>query len=243
VTLDRAATLDGLFDGQPLTFIYETPTEAWALVGIPPWIPAGERALIVEARTFGAEPSRVTHLVPVLELPFPEQQIDVPDSLSHLLLPGLRGVEDEYLRRLLQQVSPQRLWDGPFGLPSAGVRTSPYGAARSYDGEPATTYHGGLDFAAPAGTAIIAPASGTVVAAEPLYIRGGMVILDHGAGVHTLYFHLSEISVVPGQAVARGELLGTMGSTGLSTGSHLHWEVRIGETFVDPDEWLTHTFP
>ncbi|MBA3532526.1 MAG: M23 family metallopeptidase, partial [Ardenticatenales bacterium] len=92
------------------------------------------------------------------------------------------------------------------------------------------------------GTSIYAPAVGTVVMAEPLFVRGNAIILDHGAGVYTLYFHLAQIDVAPGQQVAQGEQIALMGTTGLSTGSHLHWEVRVGEVFVDPSEWFAQEF-
>lgn len=242
VQLGRAAQLSGDFDGQPLTFAYLSPTDAWALVGVPPWSALGERRLVLEA--VAADGERAHHQVALLvqETIFEVQAINVPPEQGDLLLTGLRPAEDEYLASVLRQVSPEPLWDGPFGIPAQGIRTSPYGARRSYQGGPLTGYHGGLDWAAPEGTPLYAAAPGVVVVAEPLVVRGNVVVLDHGLGVHTLYFHLSELAVTPGQQVAQGERLGAVGTTGLSTGSHLHWEVRIGEIFVNPDEWLAQDF-
>ncbi|MFQ6000830.1 MAG: M23 family metallopeptidase, partial [Anaerolineae bacterium] len=85
--------------------------------------------------------------------------------------------------------------------------------------------------------------SGRIALAEELTVRGKTVIIDHGLGVHTGYFHLSEIAVVPGQEVERGTLIGYVGSTGLATGAHLHWEMRIGEIGVDPTEWTARAIP
>lgn len=242
VTLDRAATLNGDFDGQSLTFFYDSPTEAWALVAVPPWSALGPRPLLVEA--VAPEGQRVWQevSVSVQESAFAVQQIDVPPDQGELLRPGLRPAEDRYLDRLFQPASPQPLWQGTFLLPAEGVRSSPFGARRSYQGGPLVGYHGGLDIAAPEGTPVHAAAPGTVLLAEPLFIRGNVVVLDHGVGVHTLYFHLAELSVAAGQTVTQGQQLGLMGSTGLSTGAHLHWEVRVGGIFVDPDEWLTRPF-
>jgi murein DD-endopeptidase MepM/ murein hydrolase activator NlpD len=242
VTLDRAARVSGDFDGQALTFLYDSPTEAWALVGVPPWNETGERPLLVEAVAPEGQSTRVSRGIQVVERLFEVQAIEVPPEQAFILSTGLRPAEDAYLAPVLREVSPEPLWEGPFGIPAEGIRTSPYGAQRSYNGGAITSYHGGLDFAAPEGTGIFAPAAGVVVLVEPLYVRGNLVVLDHGAGVHTLYYHLSQANVVAGQRVARGELVGLMGSTGLSTGSHLHWEVRIGEVFVDPDEWLARDF-
>ncbi|MBC7257258.1 MAG: M23 family metallopeptidase, partial [Chloroflexi bacterium] len=88
------------------------------------------------------------------------------------------------------------------------------------------------------GDPVQAPAAGIVALAEVLQVRGGTVILDHGAGVLSGYFHLQSIAVREGETVEPGTLLGEIGSTGLSTGSHLHWEMRIGGIAVDPREWL-----
>ncbi len=242
VALDRAAALTGDFDGQPLTFYYPSPTDAWALAGIPPWGTTGERPLVIEAIAPEGQGARLSRTVAVQPRAFELQEIDVGDEQERLLLAGLRPAEDAYLGAWVRDVSGPPLWEGAFGIPSLGIRTSPYGAQRAYQGGPVVSYHGGLDLAAAEGTAVVAAASGVVRLAEPLAVRGNVVVLDHGVGVHTLYFHLSQINVVPGQAVARGDLLGLMGTTGLSTGSHLHWEVRVGEVFVDPDEWLGRDF-
>src|SRR5690606_32787201 len=93
------------------------------------------------------------------------------------------------------------------------------------------------------GDEILAAAAGRVVLAEKLTVRGNTVFLDHGAGVVTGYFHMSEIAVQPGQFVEPGELLGKVGATGLVTGPHLHWEVRVNGLWVDPTPWLERTFP
>jgi murein DD-endopeptidase MepM/ murein hydrolase activator NlpD len=242
VTLDRAAALNGDWDGQPLTFWYKSATEAWALLAVPVWSSTGDRTLLIEAVAPEGQRSFARQSIPVLETPFEIQYIDVSPEQAELLAAGLRPAEDRYLRSVLETFTPERHWNGTFLLPSEGVRTSPFGARRSYQGGPATGYHGGLDLAAPEGTPVNAAAAGVVVFAEPVFVRGNMVVLDHGLGVHTLYFHLSELDVTVGQAVQAGELLGLMGTTGLSTGSHLHWEVRIGDFFVDPDEWLVQEF-
>lgn len=242
VTLDRAATLYGDWDGQPITFLYNSPTEAWAVMPVPPWNAIGERYLLVEAVAPEGQRSYLQLPITVIETPFEVQYIDVPAEQADLLATGLRPAEDRYLRGVLDTFTPDVYWNGTFLLPAEGIRTSPFGARRSYQGGPPTGYHGGIDVAAPEGTAIYAAAAGVVVLAEPVFVRGNLVIIDHGVGVHSLYFHLSQLNVTVGQRVTAGELIGLMGTTGLSTGSHLHWEVRIGDSFVDPDEWLTQEF-
>jgi len=148
--------------------------------------------------------------------------------------------ERERLEIVWNQYGQKPLWSGSFGKPLENFLaiSSQYGARRSYAGGPFDHYHEGLDFSAYGGTAVLAPASGSVVLAEPLVARGGAVIIDHGLGVFSGYYHLSEVLVEPGQNVNAGDEIGQVGSTGLSTGNHLHWDFLVGGTWVDPAAWL-----
>ena len=116
-----------------------------------------------------------------------------------------------------------------FEIPLEGEypHSDPFGSRRTYGGGGAVTAHAGEDFSAPPGTVVRAPAAGTVLLAEPLLVRGNAVILDHGSGVITGYWHMQKLDVQPGQHVEAGQALGEVGSTGLSTGAHLHWEFRV----------------
>ena len=111
--------------------------------------------------------------------------------------------------------------------------SSPYGARRSYNGGPVRTYHEGVDYSAYGGTAVFAPAKGTVVIAEELYVRGGAVIIDHGLGIYSGYYHLSSVGVAVSDVVEQGQFIGEVGTTGLSTGNHLHWDLLIDGIWVD----------
>lgn len=123
-------------------------------------------------------------------------------------------------------------------LDDAAPRTAPFGSRRTYGSSTALTFHTGEDFGAPPGTAVRAPAAGVVVLAEPLFVRGNAVVVDHGRGVFTGYWHLQTIRVQAGDRVQAGQVLGEVGSTGLSTGPHLHWEMRVGGVAVDPLQWV-----
>jgi len=142
-------------------------------------------------------------------------------------------------------VRGEQLWSGTFGLPLAGeIRvTAPFGQRRSYNGGPVSSYHSGQDLGADKGVPVMAPMIGTVVLAEPLQVRGRAVILDHGLGVFTGYWHLSQIDVTVGQTVGRGDVIGLVGNSGLSTGPHLHWEMRVLGVPVDPFQWTSVVFP
>ncbi|MDX1663190.1 MAG: LysM peptidoglycan-binding domain-containing M23 family metallopeptidase [Candidatus Promineifilaceae bacterium] len=136
-------------------------------------------------------------------------------------------------------VSGRPLWEGPFQVPIENyvALSSNYGARRSYNGGPYSTYHEGVDYAAYAGTPVYAPAAGRVVLAEMLYVRGGAVIIDHGLGVYSGFYHMSVVHAEEGQQVEPGDLLGEVGTTGFSSGNHLHWDLLVAETWVDAAAW------
>lgn len=135
-------------------------------------------------------------------------------------------------------VSGPPRWDGHWILPVEGEVTGVFGAQRTYDGVEADGWHHGHDIAAQHGDPIVAPAAGTVVWTGEVILHGIGVIIDHGAGVYSGYWHMSLIAVREGMDVAPGDWLGNIGTTGLSTGPHLHWEVIIQGVDVDPVQWL-----
>ena len=131
------------------------------------------------------------------------------------------------------------LADGAIAVPSdKPVRTAEFTSGYGIRTDPfqgRAARHQGIDLAAPIGTPIYATADGTV--SEAGYNSGGygnLIKVDHGRGIETRYAHLSRVLVSPGQRIARGQLIGHMGSTGRSTGSHLHYEVRIDGRAVNP---------
>ncbi len=148
--------------------------------------------------------------------------------------------ERERLFALWESNSGEAQWNAPFQLPISNYLeiSSSFGARRSYNGGPYRTYHEGVDFAAYGGTPVMAPASGTVVLAEILYVRGGAVIIDHGLGIYTGFYHLSSVNIAPGDKVEPGQIIGEVGTTGLSTGNHLHWDLLVDGVWVDAQAWL-----
>ncbi len=133
----------------------------------------------------------------------------------------------------------QPLWNAPFEMPIQNYLevSSNYGARRSYNDGPFRTYHEGVDFSAYGGTPVSAPAGGIVVLAEQLYVRGGAVIIDHGLGIYSGFYHMSKVLVTAGQEVAAGAAIGEVGTTGLSSGNHLHWDLLVAGVWVSAAAW------
>lgn len=183
--------------------------------------------------------------VQVVDGGYPTYDIVLPPGKGDLLAPDLVTAELERLMALWKAGETQPVWRGRFVRPISEdyLTSAPYGQRRSYNSGPVSGYHTGQDFAAPEGVPVLAPASGTVVLAEPLVVRGNAVVIDHGAGVFTGYWHLSQIDVQAGQQVQPGDQLGLVGTTGLSTGNHLHWEMRVHGIAVDPLQWTGRVFP
>ncbi len=123
---------------------------------------------------------------------------------------------------------------GPYLWPATGPISGVYGSQRILNGKPRQPHYG-IDIAAPAGTAVLAPAAGLVtMAVTDHYYTGGTIIIDHGQGVTSTLMHMESVTVEKGQRVAAGEPLGTVGSTGRSTGAHLDWRMNWRERRVDP---------
>lgn len=121
-----------------------------------------------------------------------------------------------------------------FVWPVEGIVSGVYGSRRILNGQPRRP-HLGIDIAAPRGTSVVAASRGVVaLARRGMFFTGGTVIVDHGSGINSIYSHLSEIDVEPGDRVAGGERIGAVGSTGRSTGPHLDWRVNLFQTRLDP---------
>ena len=147
----------------------------------------------------------------------------------------------ERIKRETSMVSRARIFDTPephflkeWWWPTIGPITGVYGSQRILNGKPSRP-HFGIDIAAPEGTAVIAPTSGIVrLAHTDMYFSGGTIIIDHGFGLTSAFLHLKSLSVKKGQRVKRGQTIGTIGSTGRSTGPHLDWRINLFKRRLDP---------
>jgi len=133
----------------------------------------------------------------------------------------------------LTQWTPTDAINTDFMLPVQGHLSSPFGLKRFFNKEPRHP-HSGIDLAAPIGTPIVSPADGTIITTGNYFFNGNTIFIDHGQGLVTMYCHMSEITVNPGDKVTKGQKIGAIGMTGRVTGPHLHWAVSMNNVRVDP---------
>jgi murein DD-endopeptidase MepM/ murein hydrolase activator NlpD len=164
----------------------------------------------------------------VEHLKLPKDQVDLDDkSLARW------KKEQEQLRLALAENSALRLWQSHFVEPVNGKRTGIFGSVRIMNGQPRNP-HNGEDIGAPLGTDVAATNDGIVRLTVDHFFSGKGVIVDHGLGFYSMYFHLSEILVKDGDLVKVGQVIGKVGATGRATGPHLHWGVKLNGARVNP---------
>jgi len=233
------ATVEGSVDGRPLAFFPYAGGQA-ALVGFDVDLPPGRQVWQVAVVSPGREPERVSGAVRLRARRFPVQRLTLPPAMVDLDPRTERRAEAEAetLRTVLRMVTPERFWRGRFTRPVAGDDPgSGFGARRIINGQPRMP-HTGVDYAAPRGTPVVAANDGRVVLVADFFFPGRLVVIDHGLGLHTLYFHLEEVKVETGATVSRGEPVGTVGATGRATGPHLHFGAHLGAARIDPGALL-----
>jgi murein DD-endopeptidase MepM/ murein hydrolase activator NlpD len=211
-------------------------TRLYAFIGVPPLLEPGAYDVSLHIQ---AEERALDVLLPLIVAPgrYDYERLDLPSDRQVLLDPALSQHERVKVAALRGMRTRERLWEFPFRYPVQGAITSYYGSRRSY-GHGFGSFHAGADFRVEVGDPVYAPASGVVILAEPLIVRGQSILIDHGWGIVTGYWHLSRIDVAVGQSVAQGEIIGAVGNTGLSTGPHLHWELWVNGTSVNPLQWV-----
>jgi murein DD-endopeptidase MepM/ murein hydrolase activator NlpD len=148
------------------------------------------------------------------------------------------GREQAAFKRAFAASAAERLWEPPFVRPVPHeASASSFGSRRIINGTPRAP-HSGTDLSAPAGADVAAANHGRVVLVGNFFFAGGSVVLDHGGGLFTMYFHLSEFKVEEGSMVKKGDVVGLAGATGRVTGPHLHWGARLANARIEPFELL-----
>jgi murein DD-endopeptidase MepM/ murein hydrolase activator NlpD len=178
---------------------------------------------------------------------FERGKVFLPLEKGQLLKPSeQKRRESAVLAKVLSSPGETALWQGPFRHPLEGPDIlSRFGKRRTYyvDGRfSRIRHHRGIDYRASRGTEVFAPEGGVIVLALKRITTGNTIVIDHGQGVFSLFFHLDTISVSTGDAVKKGNPIGSAGSTGIAVGSHLHWSMVINGVYVDPDDWVKRIF-
>jgi murein DD-endopeptidase MepM/ murein hydrolase activator NlpD len=243
ITTIGPATLSGTFMGYPIQFVTQDANQHFALFGIHAFAASGVFPMPITILEPDGTQTAFTERVRVDEGGYGTEAISLDTQLNDLLNPQVTEPEWERVATMMSAFTSQRYFEGLMGLPSTGAITSRFGTRRTYNGGTLDSFHSGTDFAGGPGSSVVAPAAGVVVLAEELPVRGNATIIDHGWGVVTGYWHQSEIYVNVGDVVTAGQIIGTVGSTGRSTGPHLHWEMWIGGVQVDPMQWVQQSFP
>jgi murein DD-endopeptidase MepM/ murein hydrolase activator NlpD len=205
-----------------------------ALVGIDLEQKAGPLELVLSGRS-PDETWKRSAKVNVKIKNFPREEITVPSSFDQLDAPTLKRIEKEQaaLDRLWKIRTPERLWEGAFIAPVPGTVNSAFGFRRIVNGL-ARAPHAGVDLKAAQGAEVAAANNGRVVLTDEFFFSGKSLVLDHGGGLYTMYFHLSEFRAAMGARVRKGDVIGLAGMTGRVTGPHLHWGARLGGARIDP---------
>jgi murein DD-endopeptidase MepM/ murein hydrolase activator NlpD len=178
----------------------------------------------------------------VTETPFETSYINLPTEKKEVLTNENLKKEGNLIGEKFQTTTKPALWRDNFIMPAKGRISSPYGAQRKYNKDNIAWWHRGVDIANNIGTPIYAPNDGKVILSDSFTIHGKTIMLDHGHGVVSVFNHLDTIDVKDGDFVNKGAKIATMGNTGNSTGSHLHWGLSINNIRVNPLQWVKNRF-
>ncbi len=228
------AKVNGTLLKRKIPFFPITDSTFAALVGIDMQDPPGKQTLRVTIQTEQTTNHR-TYPIDIIKENYTVQRLKLPKNKVDLDAKTLKRVrlEQKEMSAAFLHIGKQPLWESAFLEPVNGRVTGRFGSRRVINGQKKRP-HSGEDIAAPKGTPVLAVNAGTVVAAVNHFFSGKGVIIDHGVGLFSMYFHLSEINVENGQTLKKGEILGKVGATGRATGPHLHWGIRLNGARVNP---------
>ena len=214
------------YQGKPVLVVKEQDT--WrAIVGIPLTVKPGPQQISSAGRDLSFT---------VGSKKYPEQRITLKNKRQVNPTPDdIKRIDNELAVQLkaYRTFSPNTPSNLLLDKPVNGPLSSKFGVRRFFNGEERNP-HAGLDFAVPAGTPIKTPAAGKVILIGNYFFNGNTVFVDHGQGFISMFCHMSKIDTKVGQQLARGDVVGKVGSTGRATGPHMHWNVSLNDARVDP---------
>jgi murein DD-endopeptidase MepM/ murein hydrolase activator NlpD len=218
-----------------------------ALAGFDCEAPAVRYNLEISVESENAGSTQVIYPFYLQKTAFTRGRVDLTASKKELFEPSeQKNREVRHLSLILSRPDLRSLWQGRFMHPlQKPTMISAFGKRRSYylDGKwLRVRHHRGIDYKAAQGTPVYAPNNGLVVLTASRITTGNTLVLDHGQGVFSLFFHLDSISVDEGDEVARGNKVAEAGSTGIAAGPHLHWGLLVNGTYVNPEDWINRSF-
>jgi murein DD-endopeptidase MepM/ murein hydrolase activator NlpD len=227
--------LQAEWQGHSVVFRKSEACKCWfALAGVALSTKPGRYPLHLEAES-GKGRLQYQQEITVAAAVYPSTTIKVASEYVEPPKETLARIEEEQKvkKEAFASSASQSLWAGPFQPPADTPTSGVFGSFRLYNGAK-RNQHAGLDYHAAIGTPVHATNAGTIILARPLYFEGNCVAIDHGQGLITLYFHLSEFKVKEGDKVDRGQIVALSGGTGRSTGPHLHFAVRWQGEYLNP---------
>lgn len=204
------------------------------LLGIDMQDAPGTHELSIDVKDAGGA-RRLSYNVLVLKEKYPVQHLTLPKDKVDLDEEALVRVkaEQEQVKTALERMSAERLWGGRFVEPVHGTISRAFGRMRVINGQQRNP-HNGEDIAAALGAEVVATNDGIASLTVDHFFSGKGVFIDHGLGLYSMYFHLSEVVVRDGDRVKRGQVIGRVGASGRASGPHLHWGVRLNGARVNP---------
>jgi murein DD-endopeptidase MepM/ murein hydrolase activator NlpD len=224
---------------QNLPFYALAPGLFAAILGVDLEAKPGVSKITITATDDAGRQRRAETIVQTLSKAFRQESFTVASSFDQLSPEALELIRIERADFALAFSTPaaERFWEAPFIRPVPQESSSSFGYRRIINGKPRAP-HTGADLRAPIGTEVLAANHGRIVLTGDYFFAGKSVVLDHGGGLYTMYFHLAELKVDAGAMVRRGDVLALSGMSGRVTGPHLHWAARLGTARVDPMELI-----
>ena len=241
----RLSGLSGKWLEHSVFFSYDAASKTWyGVAGVSLETHPGTYDLELKGTTSRGSEVSFSKRIAVRPAKYPSIAVSVAKQFTEPSSEQLERIrQDKTVKQdVFGHTSAEQEWSGKFRAPVDAPVSDVFGTRRTFNGK-VQSMHQGLDYAVPKGTPVSAVNAGTVLLASPLYFEGNCVVLDHGQGLLTLYLHLSEIKVKPGERVERGQEIGLSGGTGRATGPHLHLAVRWEGVYLNPATLLTLKLP
>jgi murein DD-endopeptidase MepM/ murein hydrolase activator NlpD len=224
------------FDGQEYPFVSDSKKQKqFSLIALGLDMEPGIYQVVVHLESFSGGIKDIPFKLALSAKSFPSKRIRISRRFTSPVPADTRRIknEEDLLRRVYGKSSNLWLGNGRFIMPLKGNIRGPFGEERVFNGN-VLSRHRGIDMRSPHGESIKASNSGEVVLARDLYFSGNTVIISHGIGLFSIYCHMSKILVREGAVVDRRASIGYVGSTGRSTGPHLHWGLKLAGQYADP---------